>query len=46
MSRSPTKTTASSDCPEFAVTREAFNRYFEKPLPTSIELMTVKSEEA
>jgi hypothetical protein len=26
---------ATSDCPEFAVTREAFNRYFEKPLPPS-----------
>jgi hypothetical protein len=24
-----------SDCPEFIVTREHFNRYFEKPIPTS-----------
>lgn len=35
MSRLATNTKATSDCPEFAVTREAFNRYFEKPLPTS-----------
>jgi hypothetical protein len=33
MSRSATKT--ASDHPEFLVTREFFNRYFEKPLPRS-----------
>ena len=35
MSRLANNTKATSDCPEFAVTREAFNRYFEKPMPTS-----------
>ena len=30
-----TNTEATSDCPEFVVKRESFNRYFEKPLPTS-----------
>jgi hypothetical protein len=35
MSRSASKTQTTTDCPEFAVTRDAFNRYFEKPLPTS-----------
>jgi hypothetical protein len=35
MSRSASNTQTTTDCPEFAVTREAFNRYFEKPMPTS-----------
>jgi len=35
MSRTAAKIQAASDCPEFVVTRGAFNRYFEKPLPNS-----------
>jgi hypothetical protein len=35
MNRSTTITEPPSDCPEFVVTRESFDRYFEKPLPTS-----------
>ncbi len=35
MSRSASNTQTTTDCPEFVVTREAFNRYFEKPMPTS-----------
>lgn len=34
-SATKTKTDAIIDCPEFVVKRESFNRYFEKPLPTS-----------
>lgn len=34
-SSSKTKTQVASDCPEFIVTRETLNRYFDKPLPTS-----------
>ena len=29
------KSKSDSDCPEFIVTRQAFERYFDKPLPTS-----------
>jgi hypothetical protein len=35
MSRSASNTKTTTDCPEYVVTREAFNRYFEKPMPTS-----------
>jgi hypothetical protein len=35
MSRTVSNTKTTTDCPEYVVTREAFNRYFEKPMPTS-----------
>ena len=35
MKRSSTTASSPSDFPEFVVTREAFDRYFEKPLPNS-----------
>lgn len=35
MKRSSTAASSPSDFPEFVVTRESFDRYFEKPLPTS-----------
>ena len=35
MKRSTTAATSPSDFPEFVATSEAFDRYFEKPLPTS-----------
>ena len=35
MSRSAASSKTQEEYPEFVVTRETFNRYFEKPLPTS-----------
>lgn len=35
MARSTSNTQTTSDSPEFVVTREAFNRFFERPMPTS-----------
>ena len=34
-SQAQSKSKSDSDCPEFIVTRQAFERYFDKPLPTS-----------
>ena len=35
MSRSTTPASPASDCPEYVVARESFDRYFDKPMPTS-----------